>query len=660
MGNFFLDNDDLRFYFEKELDWASLVELTEHGYRTEDGFKDAKSAVEFYRQVAEMVGELVADEVAPHAAEIDRQAVHMKDGEAHFPPRLQGIFERIKGLEMHGLCLPRELGGMNAPLVLYFINAEVMARADVSVMAHNSFHGGMAMAMLIYSLHEGTSTYDAEKARFTSTRFQEEIAEIVRGDAFGSMDITESDAGSDMAALRAIGEQDAEGNWFVSGQKIFITSGHGKYHFVIARTEKNGDPGDPFAGLKGLSMFLVPAYREDASGKRVRIATLDRLEEKLGHHGSVTASLTFERAPAHLIGARGEGFKHMLVLMNNARLGVGFECIGLCENAYRLARTYAEGRPSMGKTIDRHEMIADYLDEMQTDIAGLRALAMHGAYHEEMAQKLAIVERLEKMGASQPHESVVKLEGKRAEKELRRHRAESRRVTPLLKYLGAEKAVEMSRRCVQIHGGNGYIREYGAEKLLRDAMVMPIYEGTSQIQALMVMKDRLMGILKAPQLFYTRLAQARWRALSARDPLERSVAQLQVHAASALNFLLTRTAADKLAGLGDKPVASWRRELTRGWDPKRDFALAMLHAERLTRLLADEAIAEILLEQARRHPERRELLERYLDRALPRARFLRDEITSTGRRLLRQLDQQRTATATVTTTADGDAARAVG
>lgn len=637
MANFFLDNDDLRFYFEKELDWAPLVELTEHGYRTEDGFKDAASAVEFYRQVAEMVGELFADEVAPFAAEIDRAGVTFEGGEAHFPPRLRAIFERIKTLELHGLCLPRELGGMNAPLVLYFANAEVMARADVSVMAHHSFHGGMAMAMLIYSLHEGSSTYDAAKARFLSTRFEREIGEIARGEAFGSMDITEPDAGSDMAALRAVGEQDQAGNWFVSGQKIFITSGHGKYHFVIARTEKAGDSNDPFAGLKGLSMFMVPAYREDEAGQRVRIATLDRLEEKLGHHGSVTASLTFERAPAHLIGKRGDGFKHMLVLMNNARLGVGFECIGLCEAAHRMARAYAEGRPSMGKTIDRHEMIADYLDEMRTDIQGLRALAMHGAYHEEMAQKLAVAERLRQMGAHLPAESVQRIGGEDAHSTLREHRAESRRVTPLLKYLAAEKAVEMARRCVQLHGGNGYTKEYGAEKLLRDAMVMPIYEGTSQIQALMVMKDRLTGILKAPQAFYTRLAQVRWRALSARDPLERAVAQLQVHAGAALNFLLTRTAADKLQGLGRKPVSSWKRELTRNWDPKRDFALAMLHAERLTRLLADEAIAELLLDQARRHPERREVLERYVDRALPRARFLRDEITHTGRRLLGQL-----------------------
>jgi alkylation response protein AidB-like acyl-CoA dehydrogenase len=632
VGNYFTDNDDLRYYFEKGIDWAPLVELTEYGYRTREGFKNPVEAVVFYRQVAEMVGTFVADEIAPHVAEIDREAVRFENGEAVFPERLASIFQGIQGLELHGMCLPRELGGMNCPLLLYLVNAEIFARADASVMAHHSFHGGMAMAMLIFSIQEGTTRFDVDKAEIAETRFRNEIEEIVRGQSWGCMDITEPDAGSDMAALRAVGEQDASGNWFVTGQKIFITSGHGKYHFVIARTEKSKAAEDPFAGLQGLSMFLVPTYREEG-GVRTRTVPIDRLEEKLGHHGSVTASLTFDHAPAHLIGQRGEGFKYMLTLMNNARLGVGFESIGVCEAAYRLAAAYAKERPSMGKTIDRHEMIADYLDEMRTDIQGLRALAMHGAFHEEMAHKSAILLRY----ATGPGT----LEAKRAERRIKAHRMASRRVTPLLKYLAAEKAVEMARRCVQIHGGNGYIREFGAEKLLRDAMVMPIYEGTSQIQALMAMKDTLMGVMKSPQEFVKRLAESRWRSLSARDPLERRVAKIQLLSQSAQNHLLTRTAAGKLRALQDKPLGEWRREFTKNWDPKRDFALAMLHAERLTRLLADEAICELLYAQARKHPERREILERYLDRAEPRCRFLRDEITTTGRRLLRDLDESR-------------------
>jgi hypothetical protein len=595
----------------------------------EGGHANAEEAVELYREVAEMVGEFVAEEIAPHAAAIDRAGVHLAGGEAVLPPEMNAIFAKIKDLDLHGMCLPRELGGMNAPMLLYFINSEMFARADVSVMAHHGFHGGIAMAMLMFSANEGSTEFDAETMQITRTRFAEQIAEIAAGKAWGCMDITEPDAGSDMAALRAVGEQDADGNWTVTGQKIFITSGHGKYHFVIARTEKPGDPDDPYAGLGGLSFFLVKSYDDNPDGTRTWHTSFDRIEEKLGHHGSVTAAQTFDKTPALLVGKRGEGFKQMLLLMNNARVAVGFESIGLCEAAYRLAKAYAEERPSMGKTIDRHEMIADYLDEMRTDIQGLRAMAMHCAMREEMTAKEKI-----RLAYMPPADDVEKTA---LERKIKRLETRARRMTPLLKYLASEKAVEMARRCVQIHGGNGYMQEYGAEKLLRDALVMPIYEGTSQIQALMAMKDTLGGIIKDPQGFVTRIAQTRWRALSSRDSLERRVARLQQLSLGVQRHLMTKTATDKFRSLQGQPLTEWPSRFLKNWNPKTDFAFAMLHAERLTKLLADEAICEVLLAQAKAHPERRDVLERYLERAEPRCRYWADEITTTGARLLADL-----------------------
>jgi alkylation response protein AidB-like acyl-CoA dehydrogenase len=444
------------------------------------------------------------------------------------------------------------------------------------------------------------------------------------------MDITEPNAGSDMGALITRAEQDEKGDWFITGQKIFITSGHGKYHFVIARTEAVKDPNDPFAGLNGLSMFFVKTYDDLPDGTRKRYVTLERIEEKLGHHGAVTAALAFERAPAGLIGKRGEGFKYMLVLMNNARVGVGFESIGVAEAATRMAKAYAAERRSMGKVIARHEMIADYLDEMQTDVQAMRALAVAGAFHEEMSRKLELIGKF--------LENASPEEGERIRRELPKHRAAARRLTPLLKYLATEKAVEITRRNMQIHGGVGYTKEYGAEKLLRDSLVLPVYEGTSQIQSLMAMKDTLFGIVKKPQAFFTRMAQAQWRAVSSRDPLERRVAKLQAQSSAVQQYLLTRTAAGKLKTLGDIPVAKWG-EAFKNWDPKKDFALAMLHAERLTRILIDEAVAELLLEQAQKHPKRRDLLERWLARAELRSKALYEEITTTGERILAQLGE---------------------
>jgi hypothetical protein len=620
MANFFDDNDDLKFYFDKYLDWGPLVELTEYKFRAPDAHASTEEALEFYREVLTLVGQFTAEEVAPHAEAIDREHPILEDGIVRFPEVQQRIYEQVNELGVHGLCLPRELGGMNAPYIVMLMMTEMFSRADVSVAAHVGFHGGMALAGLMFSFLEGTTEFDPETSQISETRFAEMIGEIAEGAAWGSMDITEPGAGSDMAAMVTRGNQDENGNWFVTGQKIFITSGHAKYHYVIARTEEGGEG---LAGLNALSMFLVKAFEDNPDGSRTHFASFDKLEDKLGHHGSATVAVTYERSPAELLGKRGEGFKLMLLLMNNARLGVGMESLGICEAACRMARAYAEDRPSMGKNIARHEMIADYLDEMETDTKALRAMVMEGAYHEELGHKIRLMLHF------LPPENAE--EKKRAEAEMLRLQKISRRLTPLVKYFGSEKAVEMARRCIQIHGGYGYITEYPAEKLLRDAMVLPIYEGTSQIQALMAMKDSLVGVLKDPGGFVRGAAGATWRRWFATGDTRR-VAKLQARQYSVLRYLLTRLALTKLkGGLGD---------FKKDWDPKKDFALAMLHAERLIKLLTDVAVAEILLEQAQRHPDRVPLLHAYLDRAESRTRALHFEITHTGGRMLGKLAGQ--------------------
>jgi hypothetical protein len=173
--------------------------------------------------------------------------------------------------------------------------------------------------------------------------------------------------------------------------------------------------------------------------------------------------------------------------------------------------------------------------------------------------------------------------------------------------------------------------------MLRDAMVLPIYEGTSQIQSLMVMKDALGAIIKDPKAFLTELAQSRWLSLSARDPYERRVAALRHTSLKAQRYLMTRTAAAKVKQVSRLPFDRWVREFSRDWDPKRDFALAMLHAERLTRIITDATVAELFYEQSRAFPERTEVLERWLHRAELRTRSLYEEITTTGARILANL-----------------------
>jgi alkylation response protein AidB-like acyl-CoA dehydrogenase len=628
MANHYEDNDDLRFYVENAIDWAPLLRLTDYDGRAEGGFESPEEGIELFTEILGLLGGFAGSEIAPRWRELDNEPPVLKDGEVVMPPVQEEIFDQLKELEVHGMCLPRELGGLACPLLVMQISNELMARADVSVCAHNGFHGGIAMAMLAYSIHEGTTEFDVERGRISRTRFQEAIEEIRSGEAWGSMDITEPDAGSDMGAIRCRGMQADDGTWRVTGPKIYITSGHGKHHFVIARTEAAGP--DPLDGLKGLSMFLVKAFEDDPeTGKRTRYSTIDALEEKLGHHASATVAISFEDAPAELIGEPGDGFKHMLLLMNNARVGVGFEAIGLCEAAYRMACEYAAQRPSMGKTIDRHEMIADYLDEMRTDIQAMRALAMHAGWHEEMGQKLFIKKQFMPLTDE---------ESKALDADLKKHRWASRRATPLLKYYASERAVDIARCNLQIHGGSGYTTDYGAEKLLRDALVLPIYEGTSQIQCLMAMKDTLLSVVRSPTAFFAEMAQVRWEAVSGRGTRKRQVARLRLIQLRVVRFLITRLAGAKFGEMRSQPMSAWKAAFAK-WDPKRDFALAMLHAERLTKILVDVQVAEVLFEQTKKHPERGELLDRWLERAGPRCRYLEDEITHTGLRLLEQLEE---------------------
>lgn len=628
MANFFKDNADLQWYVDHGVEWAELVGVIEAGFRQEGGFRSTTEAVDFYRDVFELVGDFAANQIAPKSAEIDKVGVRIEDGEVYMAPAADKIMKKAAQLGLHGVSVPRSLDGMNCPMMVYMLNSEMLARADVSLMAHIGFHGGMATAMMLFSVIEGSATLDVDAGEVKATRFDKEIAEIVAGKAWASMDLTEPDAGSDLAKVRTKGEQDEDGNWFVTGQKIFITSGHAKYHFVLARTEAATESDDPLAGLKGLSMFLVPAF--SGRGKRKKWhATFERVEEKLGHHASPTVAINYDRSPAQLVGERGEGFRYMLFLMNNARLAVAFESLGICEAAYRMSRDYAAERPSMGKTIDKHELIAEYLDEMKTDIQALRAIAIQGTFHEELAQRYRLA--AEHMAGD---DDVARA---RFEKLRKTHARKARALTPLCKYFGSENAVAMARQAVQIHGGVGYTTEYGAEKLLRDAMVMPIYEGTSQIQALMAMKDALGAVMKNPQRFARKIAQNAWRTVSARDPLERRVAKVVGYSLSAQRHLIQRTATDKLKGLGNVPLMKWPTEFAKNWDPKRDFAFAKLHAERLIKLLIDAAIVETLWAQGKVDASRLAILERFLERAELRGKYLLEVITTTGDRILERL-----------------------
>ena len=634
-SNFFLDNDDLRFQLSR-INWDVMVDLQERMFLDEDRFTSGSDAKACYDELLTSLGEFAAKEIAPFERELDEQHPHFHDGVVDDAPRIKKIFDALAGLGAMGLTLPRRLGGSNAPNLVSSALLEMLTRADASVAGHFGFYGGMAAALMFYAADEGSVTYEGGLP--VNSRFDAQIRRIIEGKEWGAMVLTEPQAGSDLARLRSKAVVQTDGSWRLTGQKIYITAGHGEHHVVIARSEDE----TTHPGLKGLSLFYVPAHigpdgkpcPKDAPGAKSNLV-IGGIEHKMGQHSAVAATIHYENSYAELIGKRTEGFRLMLVLMNNARIIVAFEALGTCEAAFRTARAYAEERVAMGKTLSRHEMIADYLDEMDIVIRGLRAVTFDAAFHEECAMRMNTL-----MKTNPPANADERAEMGRAAK---KYTARSRLLTPLIKYWGGEEAVRQSRMCMQILGGIGYIKETGAEKLLRDALVIPVYEGTSQIQALMALKDNLQAAMKKPGKFARDIAETRLLALSSSEPLERGAARMKMVSLSAMQTIISRIAADKLGGLGKKPLGQWRAALTKDWDPAVDFSFGLLHAERLTKLLTCSHTAEVLVAQARSvagtadAEERADIAQRFIERFEPRSKGVLLEIEATSGSLIARL-----------------------
>ena len=320
-------------------------------------------------------------------------------------------------------------------------------------MAHHGFHGGMAHGDAGVSMHEGTTELDPATGRDRDDALREgdrrDRRAATPGAAWTSPSPTPA-ATWPRCARR--GEQDADGNWFVTGQKIFITSGHGKYHFVDRAHREGRRPERPFAGLGGLSMFLVPRLRGRPDGSAQRLVThrSHRGEARAPRLGDRGADLRARAGAARRQARRGLQARCSM-LMNNARLGVGFESHralrgGAC--AWR-GPTRPSGA-SMGKTIDRHEMIADYLDEMEHRHPGpARAGDARARSTRRWRSKHALLGTL--LPGARGREALrARRRGHRAAARGARRRCSST--------WRAEKAVEMARRCLQIHGGVGYMQ----------------------------------------------------------------------------------------------------------------------------------------------------------------------------------------------------------
>ncbi|MCJ1878030.1 acyl-CoA dehydrogenase [Pseudomonas nitroreducens] len=395
--------------------------------------------------------------LAPLNAIGDRQGAKWNDGTVHTADGWRDAYGKFASNGWNALSCPPDFGGQGAPRLVSALVEEMWNAANVAF--------GLC-PMLTRGAIEAIELRGSEELKQTW------LPRLVSGEWTGTMNLTEPQAGSDLAAVRTRAEPQGDGTYKLFGQKIFITYGEHDLtdnivHLVLARV-----PGAP-EGVKGISLFVVPKVllnADGAPGERNDVHCVS-IEHKLGIHGSPTAVLAFGDqggATGWLVGEENRGLEYMFIMMNAARFSVGIEGVGLAERAYQRAAAYARlrvqgseiGVPGRDKAaIIRHPDVRRMLMSMRSRIEAMRALACDVALATDFAQG---------------HPDALVRGERQAYVEL---------MIPVLKGWCTENAVDIASLGVQVHGGMGFIEETGAAQHLRDARITPIYEGTTGIQA---------------------------------------------------------------------------------------------------------------------------------------------------------------------------------
>ncbi|MBN1391453.1 MAG: acyl-CoA dehydrogenase family protein [Sedimentisphaerales bacterium] len=459
MGNFYLDNDDIRFLF-RHIDLAVPAESMEEGFKFAKDFDyapaDANEAIENYEMVLESVGRLSADFIAPRAEDTDRQGNTLQeDGRVKYADGIAEALDKLAKADVMGFTLPHRFGGLNFPNVVYSMAIEIVSRADASLMNLFGLQG----------IAETINAFASEEIK------QQYLHDFAMGKVTGAMVLTEPDAGSDLQAVKLKAFQDDNGNWYLHGVKRFITNGCGEVLLVMARSEQ-----DRSGGL-GLSLFVCDR------GPTVHIR---RIEDKLGIHGSPTCEIFFDNTPCQLIGERQRGLvKYVMSLMNGARIGIAGQSLGIAEATYRVARDYAASRKQFGVAIEKLPAVRDMLIDMKIQIEAGRALLY------ETSRIVDIYIGYEKQIENNPPEDKEKL--KELKSNTRKFKRFADMLTPMSKYYCSEMSNTVSYDSIQVLGGSGYMRDYAVERHARDARITTIYEGTSQLQVVAAVRGVCSG-----------------------------------------------------------------------------------------------------------------------------------------------------------------------
>ena len=423
------------------------------------------------------------DVLAPLQRQGDLHPARLENGVVRTSPGFAEGYRAIAEGGWVAIAAPPEYGGMGLPMALTTAVNEMMSGACLSLQLSPLMTQGQIEALEHHASEEILNTY---------------LPKMISGEWAGTMNLTEPQAGSDVGALRTRAEPNDDGSYAISGQKIFISWADNDFtenicHLVLARL-----PG-AVAGTKGISLFMVPRNLPDESGAPGKANSLRvvSLEHKMGLHGSPTAVMEYDRATGWLVGEEHDGMRAMFTMMNNARLGVGVQGIGVAEAACQHALAYAterrQGRSPLtgdaatGAIID-HADVRRMLATMKADTIAARAIALANAVAIDMARA--------------------------TNDDCWTGRAAF--LTPITKAFGTRTGVTVADLGVQVHGGMGYIEETGAAQYLRDVRVTAIYEGTNGIQAMDLAGRKLMD---GGEAAFSLIDEIQSRAETARERL---------------------------------------------------------------------------------------------------------------------------------------------
>ncbi len=580
--NHYSDSSEWKYLFKHAIDWDEILPLYYPSFPTSSGFKNREELFAFFEQILETTGKWSGETLRERAKLLDETgcATLNRDGSVTLTEPMERTYAEARGLELFGTTMKEHHGGMGLPLVVGMVAFEQISRACISTGTQLGFFSGMADML--------------ERFADEPTR-NRLIPRIIRGELSGSMCLTEPDAGSDVGALRTSATPQDDGTYLLNGTKCFITNAGGGFGLILARIE--GAP----EGLSGISLFLAEEKHDGKQNYRIT-----KIEEKMGMHGSMTCEVVYENTKARLIGEPHGGFKIMLHLMNEARISVGLQSIAGIEACLERAKNYSQVRKQFGKPISDLPLFKRNFDDWTTEQDAFRAFMVDTVSSFDIFQHLDLKSR--GGGTLTEHESRL----------FRKHLDIVRARTPLVKFTGSETFAVLSVKAIQAFGGYGYMKEYEVERIHRDCFGALLYEGTSQIQSLMALKDHIKKIMKNPGRFVQSMVSSHpIGTLIEKNEFKKTYLQLQHEFQKNLANLILDCFSpgsgllEKLTHLNDY----FNREF---WNDIEKLERLMTHAETLCQALSQLEILKVLGKQAEKDPSRRGLFERYLTLAKPR------------------------------------------